>query len=139
MHSIERFNKLEYIFLNSNSKKNKVYALRLLLQNYVSIISNDVLFKMIPYIWKVNDPPTFRWRIEWEIKNRKQEDILIRLVNLFKTNNPNYWSFAAEMLIQFPDYRIVEPLINLIEFSENNVDRWTRRSAMFALSNITKA
>jgi hypothetical protein len=138
MHNFERLNKLENIFLNSNSKKNKIYALRLLLQNYVENISNDILFKMIPYIWEVTDPPTFRWRIEWEIKSRKQEDIIIRLVNLFKTENPYYWYFAAEMLIQFPDYRIVEPLIKLIEFSDNKVDRWTRRTAMFALSNITK-
>jgi hypothetical protein len=138
MHNFERLNKLEYIFLNSNSKKNKIYALRLLLQNYVGNISNDILFKMIPYIWEVTDPPTFRWRIEGEIKSRKEEDILMRLVNLFKIDNPYYWYFAAEMLIQFPDYRIVEPLIKLIEFSGNNVDRWTKRTAMFALSNITK-
>jgi hypothetical protein len=138
MHNLERLNKLEFIFLNSNSKKNKIYALRQLLQNYVGNISNDILFKMIPCIWEGADPPTFRWRIEWEIKNRKEEDVLMRLVNLFKTDNPYYWFFAAEMLFYFPDYRIVEPLIKLIEFSDNKVDRWTKRTAMYALSHITK-
>lgn len=138
MNNLERLNKLESIFLNSNSKKNKIYALRQLLQNYVGNISNDILFKMISFIWEPADPPTFRWRIEWEIKSRKEEDVLMRLINLFKTNNPHYWLFAARMLFYFPDYRIVEPLIKLIEFSGNNVDRWTKRTAMYALLHITK-
>ena len=138
MKNFERLNRLEYIFLNSNSKKNKVYALRQLLQNYVGEISNDTLFKTIPYIWEVTEAPTFRWRIEWEIKRRKEDDIIIRLIDIFKIDNPNYWFLAANMLMQFPDYKIVEPLINLIEFTDNNDSLFTKRCAMYALSNITK-
>lgn len=137
MQNSERLKKLETIFLYSKNNRNKLYALRQLLQSYPKAISNDTLFKMIPYIWENTDAPTFRWRIEWEIKSRKNEDTLIRLLNLLKTENPYYWFLAAEMLVQFPDYRIVEPLIKIIEFSGNKAHEWTKLTAILALLNIT--
>lgn len=127
--------KLQTIFLQSKKDSNKLYALRQLLSTYVETLPSEILFQAIPWIWKNTEAPTFRWRIEWEIKSRKTEDTLLRLLELLKDKNPYYWYFSAEMLIQFPDFRIVVPLLKILE--DHNTDRIIKRPAVLALLNIT--
>jgi len=133
-----RQEKLERIFLKSSKINNQLYAIRLLLRFYTKDISNSLLFEMIPFIWKDSEGPTFRWRIEREIKSRQNKNTLKDLLKLIETSKPYYIYFACEMLISFPDIQIIEPLINIIEYTEGAENNLTKKIAVLALMKIKK-
>lgn len=128
-------NRLKHIVSTTRDRTKRTYSLWLLLTYHIKSLTTDELFSFIPLIWEIdisNDKfYGIRQKIEKEIKERQNSETILKLLELLKSDNSYLRFFGADLLNNFEDTTIVEPLLTYLY--NTNDDFMTKRQAICAI------
>lgn len=128
-------NTLKTITLTTLDREKRTYSLWLILTYHVKSLTTDELFSFVPFIWKVDIANmkffSIRQKIEREIKERQNTNTILKLLELLQNDNPYLRFFGADLLNDFQDERIIDPLLDYLYHT--NDDFITKRQAICAL------